>query len=77
MPTHTVNRKQRWGTILPNYNFKMDFLPSKKAKSHGLSRLKPKLCELLEDEVITALIAENEIKKVLCNMWSTSDAGWN
>ena len=30
LPTHTANRLQRWGTILLNYDFDMEFLPSKK-----------------------------------------------
>ena len=30
IPTHSANRLQRWGTILLNYSFKMEFLPSMK-----------------------------------------------
>ena len=29
LPTHTANRFQRWGTILLNYDFDMEFLTSK------------------------------------------------
>ena len=68
IPTHTANRLQRWATILLNYTFKMEFLPSKKiAHADGLSRLIPKLSEPLEETVIAALSTEMEIKQVLCN----------
>ena len=29
LPTHTANRLQRWGTMLLNYNFKMEYLQLK------------------------------------------------
>ena len=68
IPTHTANRLQRWGVILLNYDFKMEFLPSKKlGHADGLSRLIPKFSEPLEDTVIAALHAESEVKGVLCN----------
>lgn len=68
VPMQTANRLQRCITILLNYNYKMEFLPSKKL-SHvdGLSRLILKFCEPLEDTVIATIRAENEIKNVLCN----------
>ena len=56
LPTHTANRIQRWGTILLNYDFDMEFLPSKKfGHADGLSRLIPRTGELLEDSVIASL----------------------
>ena len=59
LPTHTANRVQRWGTILLNYNFNMEFLPSKKlCHADGLSRLIPKQRETLEDTVIASLRTE-------------------
>ena len=43
LPMHTANRLQRWGTILLNYNFKMEYLASKKFNHvDRLSRLIPK-----------------------------------
>lgn len=54
-PTHTANRLQRWGTILLNYDFEMEFLPSKKlGHADSLSRLIPKTGEPLEDSVIAS-----------------------
>lgn len=68
LPIYTANRLLRWGTILLNYNFKLEFLPSKKiGHADGLSRLVPAKCEPLEDSVIAALRAEDEISKVLNN----------
>ena len=68
LPTHTANRLQRWGTILLNYTFEMEFLPSSKlSHADGLSRLIPKQTEPLEDTVIAALRAETEVKNTLCN----------
>ena len=68
LPTHTANRLQRWGTILLNYNFNMEFLPSKKlCHADGLSRLIPKQSEPLEDTVIASLRTERDLKTSLCN----------
>ena len=40
IPTHTANRLQRLGTILLNYKYEMEFLPSKNlGHANGLSRL--------------------------------------
>lgn len=36
LPAHTANRLQRWGVILLNYNFKMQYIPSKIIRSCGL-----------------------------------------
>ena len=53
LPTHTANRLLQWGTILLNYDFRMEFLPSSKlCHTDGLSRLIPKNSEPLEDTVI-------------------------
>ena len=53
IPTHSTNRLLRWGTILLNYSFKMEFLPSKKIPhADGLSRLIPKIREPLKETVI-------------------------
>ena len=39
LPTYTANRLLRWRIILLNYNFKIQYLPSKKiAHADGLSR---------------------------------------
>ena len=52
IPTHTVNRLLRWATVLLNYSFKMEFLPSKEiAHADGLSRLIPKNTEPLDENV--------------------------
>ena len=68
LSTHTANRLQRWGTILLNYDFKMEFLPSQKiSHADGLSRLIPKMREPLEDTVIASLRTERDINNVLCN----------
>ena len=64
----TDNRMQRWSTILLNYNFKMEYLPSKKfSQADRLSKLIPKYKEPLEDTVITSLQFEGELKITLCN----------
>ena len=68
LPTYTANRLQRWGTILLNYDFEMEFLPSKRiGHADGLSRLIPKYTEPLEDTVIASLRSEYDYSKVLCN----------
>ena len=61
LPTHTANRLQRWGTILLNYDFDMEFLPSKKlGHADSLSQLIPRNGEPLEDSVITSLWSERD-----------------
>ena len=68
LPTHTANRLQRWGTILLNYNFKMEYLPSNKyGRVDGLSRLIPKYREPFEDTVIASLQSEGELKTFIFN----------
>ena len=55
LPIYTANRLLRWGTILLNYNFKIEYLPSKQiSHADGLSRLKPKYSEPFEDTIIAA-----------------------
>ena len=69
LPTHTANRLQRWGTILLNYNFDMEFLTSKNlGHADGLSRLIPKYQDQLDDTVIAALRAEKTYKNTLCKV---------
>ena len=68
VPTHSANRLQRWSVILLNYNFKIQYMPSKKiAHADGLSRLILDNADLLEETVIAALKQEQELKKVLIN----------
>ena len=68
LPTHTANRLQRWGTILLNYDFDMEFLPSKQlGHADGLSRLIPRNREPLEDTVIASLRLEKDYSAILCN----------
>ena len=44
IPTHTANRVPRWTTMLLNYSFEMEFLPSKEiAHVDWLSTLIPKI----------------------------------
>ena len=80
VPTHSTNRLKRWSVILLNYNFKIQYMPSKKiAHTDGLSRLIPDNAELLEETVIAALKQEQELKEVLINTVSElpSNAGRN
>ena len=50
LPVYTANRLLRWGTIFLNYNFKLEYLPSRQiGHANGLSRLVPSQSELLED----------------------------
>ena len=63
IPTHIANQLQRRRTILLNYNFKTEFLPSNRlGHVDGLYRLILKLWEPLKEIVI-----EIEIKSMLCN----------
>ena len=66
IPTHTTNCLQRYGTMLLNYSFKMDFIPSKEiTHADELSRLILKNTEPLEEIVITSLRFEMDVKYVL------------
>ena len=65
VPTHSVNWLQRQSVILLNYNFKIQYMSSKKiAHVGGLSRLILDNAELLEETVIAALRQEQELKGV-------------
>lgn len=68
LPTYTANRLLRWGTILLNYDFNIQYLSTHKiGHADGLSRLIPKATEPLEDTVIASLRAEEEIKENLAD----------
>ena len=56
LPVDTANRLLRWGTILLNYNFKIEFLTTKNiCYADSLSRLIPKNTEVFEDSIIATL----------------------
>ena len=68
LPIYTANRLLRWGTILLNYNFKIEYLPSNQiSHADGLSRLVPKYSEPFEDTIIAALRTDCEIKNMIAN----------
>ena len=74
---HTANRLQRWRIILLNYNFKIEFLSSKKLRhADGLSRLIPKFSEPSEDTVIAALRDEKELSVLLFNTIQELPVTW-
>ena len=53
---YIANRLLRWGTILLNYNFKIEFLTSKNIRHvDSLSRLIPKNTEVFEGSIIATL----------------------
>ena len=65
---YITNRQLRWGTILLNYNFKIEYLPSKQiSHADGLSRLVPKYSKPFEDTIIAALRTDCEIKNMIAN----------
>ena len=68
LPIYTANRLLRSGTILLNYSFKSEYLPSEQI-SHAdeLSRLIPKYSEPFEDTIISALRTNCEIKNMIAN----------
>ena len=68
LPVYTANRLLRWGTILLNYNFKIEFLTSKNiCHADSLSRLIPKNTEVFEDSIIATLRTNCEIKNMIVN----------
>ena len=68
LPIYTANRLLRWGTILLNYNFKIEYLPSKQiSHADGRSRFVPKYSEPFEDTIIAALRTDCEIKNMIAN----------
>ena len=63
---YTANRLLRWGTILLNYDFQIQYLSTNKiGHADGLSRLIPRSAETFEDTVITALRSENDVENTL------------
>ena len=68
LPIYTANRLLRLGMILRNYNFKIEYLPSKQISDpDGQSRLVPKYSEPFEDTIIAALRTDAEIKNMMAN----------
>ena len=68
LPVYNANRLLRWGTLLLNYNFKLEYLPTNKiGHADGLSRLLPNQCQPLEDSGIAALWLDCEIKSIIEN----------
>ena len=66
LPVYTANRLLRWGTILLNYNFKIEYLSSKNiCHADSLSRLVPKNTEVFEDSIIATLRTNCEIKNMI------------
>ena len=56
LPVYTTNRLLRWGTILWNYKFKIEFLTSKNiCHVDSLSRHIPENTEVFEDSIIVTL----------------------
>ena len=65
---HTVNWLQRWSIIFLNYNFKMEYISSKKiGHADGRLRLIPKNTKPLEETVIESLKEEKELSGLLIN----------
>ncbi len=63
IPKHTTNQLQCWVTILLDYDFKIEYIPSRElGHTNELSRLIHKFNEPFEDTVIESLRSENEIK---------------
>ena len=68
LPIYTANRLLKWGTILLNYYFKIEYLPLKQiSHANGRSRLVPKYSELFEGTIIAALRTDCEIKNMRAN----------
>ena len=67
-PIYSANRLLRWGTILLNYNLKIEYLPSNQiSHADGLPKLVPKYSEPFEDTIIAALRTDCEIKNMIAN----------
>ena len=65
LPVYTVNRLLRWGTILLNYNFKIEFLTSKNiCHTDSLSPLIPQNTEMFENSITKT---ECEFKNMIAN----------
>ena len=68
LPVYTGNILFRWGSILLNYNTKIEFLTSKNiCHADSLSRLIPQNTEVFEDSIIGTLRTDCEIKNVIAN----------
>ena len=66
LSVYTANRLLHWGTILLNYNFKIEFLTSKNiCHADRLSRLIPKNTEVFEDSIIATLRTNCKIKNMI------------
>ena len=66
-----MNRLQCWGTLLLDYDFKMEYIPTKElGHVDGLFRLIPKFNKPFENTAIASLRLENEIKNILFNIVS-------
>ena len=78
LPIHTANRLQQWGTVLLNYNFRMESLtPSKLCHMDRLSRLSPKNSEPLEDRVIATSRSRDKKYTMQYCVGTTCDFGRN
>ena len=56
LPVDTANRLLRWGMMLLNYNFKIEFLTSNNSShADSLSRLIPQNTKVFEDSIIATL----------------------
>ena len=65
LPIYTANRLLRWGTILLNYNFQIEYLPSKQiSHADGLSRLVPKYSEPFEKKKQNKAINDDFITNI-------------
>ena len=68
LPIYTANRQLREGTILLNYNFKIEYLPSKQiSHADGLSRLVAKCSEPFEDTIMAAFRTDSGIENMIAN----------
>ena len=69
LPIYTANRLLRWGTILLNYNSKIEYFSSKQfSHADGLSRLVLKYSEPFEDTIIATWRTDCEIKNMIANI---------
>ena len=68
LPVSTANRLLRWGTILLNYNFKIEFLTSKNiCHADSLLWLIPQNTEVFENSIIATQRTNCEIKDMIAN----------
>ena len=77
LPVYTANRLLRWGTILLNYNFKIEFLTSKNiCHADSLSQLIPKNTRVFEDS-ISATLRTNLRNQKQCSQEKSSPSSIN